>query len=290
MASFLNKLVVINGAASGIGRATAKLLAERGALLSLSDINQAGLDSLKAELKDDNVFTAAFDVRSQDASHAWIRDTVAHFGGRRIDAAANLAGVTNVPKSGPRPGRDAKDDEIDFVWGINVRGVINCLRAELPYIREGSGGIGGGAIVNAASLSSFIGLPGYMPYSSSKHALVGITRTLAKEEGARAIRVNAIAPYDNLPSFASTCPVSSTGLLLFLLTGSSAMIATPMLEKVAEESGTALSVDMFGPGPSPALGRLGTSEEVAEVVAFLLSPQSSFINGASILIDGGMSS
>lgn len=71
---------------------------------------------------------------------------------------------------------------------------------------------------------------------------------------------------------------------------SRAMIATPMLENVATEMGTDLSVDMFGPGPSPALGRLGTSEEVAEVVAFLLSPQSSFVNGTAIMIDGGMSS
>lgn len=208
MASFLGKLVVINGAASGIGRATAKLLAGRGALLSLSDIHEAGLHSLKAELRsataaagsstptptDDVIFTKAFDVRSQDACHSWIRDTVQHFGGRPIAAAANLAGVTNVPHAGPSATRHTDEAELDFVWGINVKGVINCLRAELPHMQEGSAGVGGGAIVNASSLSGFMGLPGYMAYSSSKHAVVGITRTAAKEEGARAIRVNAIAP------------------------------------------------------------------------------------------------
>lgn len=198
MASFLNKLIAINGAASGIGRATARILSERGALLSLSDIDQSGLRTLVDELKrpKEEVFTSAFDVRSQDSCHTWVRDTIAHFGGRSLAGAANMAGVTSRPKAGPpNPGRHVLEEDIDFVWGINVRGLINCLRAELPHMQEGTSGSGGGSIVNAGSLSGFIGLPGFLPYSSSKHALNGITRTIAKEEGTRAIRVNAIAPY-----------------------------------------------------------------------------------------------
>lgn len=196
MASFQDKLVVISGAASGIGRATAKLLASRGALLSLSDINAAGLQAVKAELDktapagNNNIITAVVDVRSQEAVDAWIRDAVAHFGGRKIAAAANLAGVTGVPA----PGRDASDSDFAFVWDVNVKGVVNCLRAELPHLQEGSAGRGGGAIINASSLSGQVGLPGFLPYVSSKHAVIGITRTVAKEEGVRAIRVNAIAP------------------------------------------------------------------------------------------------
>ncbi|KAI1387731.1 putative short chain dehydrogenase/ reductase [Hypoxylon trugodes] len=274
MSSFEGKLIIINGAASGIGRATAKLLASHGALLSLSDVSAEGLQSLRSELQEtivpkkgnaevaDPIFTASFDVRSQEACHEWIANTVAHFGGRKIDGAANLAGVVTLPKAGPCDGRDSNDAEIDFILGVNVKGIINCLRAELPYMREGTAGIGGGSIVNGGSLSGLMGLGGYMPYVSSKHAVIGITRTVAKEEGPRGIRVNAIAP---------------------------GLINTPLLQGVAEARGVTASADMYGRGPTAALGRLGSALEVAEVIAFLLGPQSSFITGVPLVIDGGMS-
>ncbi|KAI1878291.1 uncharacterized protein JN550_000473 [Neoarthrinium moseri] len=199
-ASFQDKLVVITGAASGIGRETAKILASRGALLSLSDITEDGLHTLKAEIEGitGNVGTAPFtsvvDVRSQDACRDWITATVSHFGGRPIDGAANLAGVVTLPKAAATDSRVASDAEIDFIFDVNVKGTINSLRAELPHMREGSPGVNGSAIVNAGSLSGLMGLGGYMPYVASKHAVIGITRTVAKEEGLRGIRVNAIAP------------------------------------------------------------------------------------------------
>jgi NAD(P)-dependent dehydrogenase (short-subunit alcohol dehydrogenase family) len=194
MTSFQGKLVVVSGAASGIGHATAKILASRGALLSLSDIDAAGLELVKTEIgkiipaKD--VHTTVVDVRSKDAVDAWIRAAVEHFDGRKIAAAANMAGVTGVPTVG----RDVTESDLAFVWDVNVKGIVNCLRAELPYLQEGIDGRGGGAIVNASSLSGQVGLPGFLPYVASKHAVIGITRTVAKEEGPRAIRVNAIAP------------------------------------------------------------------------------------------------
>ncbi|KAJ5736899.1 short chain dehydrogenase/reductase family oxidoreductase [Penicillium malachiteum] len=265
MAFFVNKLIVVSGAASGIGRATAKLLAKNGALLSLSDIDAGRLKTVKTEIDqfspESNSITSVVDVSSQDQVSNWIRNTVAHFEGRPITAAANMAGVTGTSQV-PVSGRNISDSELDFVWGANVRGVINCLRAELLYLQEGIRGRGGGAIVNAASLSGQVGLPGFLPYVSGKHAVIGITRTTTKEEGAKGIRVNAIAP---------------------------AMINTPLLEEVANGLGTSLSAEMFGGGSSPALGRLGDAEEVAELVLFLLGPQSGFISGSVINIDGGMS-
>lgn len=223
---FKGKLFVLTGAASGIGRATAKILAGHGALLSLSDINQVNLEAVKAELQEvaaaaaqgadssssssssqgptttarDPIFTAVLDVRSQEACDNWIRDTLAHFGGGgehlKIAGAANLAGVSNPPgKTEPVPVRDVADAELDFVWDVNVRGIVNSLRAQLPHLREGRGGRGGGSVVNAGSISGLMGLPGYLPYVSSKHAVIGITRTAAKDEGPRSIRVNSIAPY-----------------------------------------------------------------------------------------------
>ncbi|KAI5867267.1 putative short chain dehydrogenase/ reductase [Durotheca rogersii] len=278
MASFENKLVVITGAASGIGRATAKILASRGALLSLSDVSETGLKTLKEEIQSargdaakgtsdgtDPVFTSPCDVRSQAACDAWIAGTMAHFAGRKIDGAANLAGVVTLPQAAACDGRDSSDAEIDFIFGVNVRGTINCLRSELPHMREagvGAPAAEGSAIVNAGSLSGLMGLGGYMPYVASKHAVIGITRTVAKEEAPRGIRVNAIAP---------------------------GLIDTPMLQAVAASMGKTASADMYGRGPTAALGRLGTDLEVAEVVAFLLSPQSGYITGQPITIDGGMS-
>lgn len=219
MSSFKGKVIVISGAASGIGRSIAKLLARQGALLSLSDINSDGLHSVKEEIqnakhvyendiKDSNgivsdqtegafdpIYTSVVDVRSQEACHAWLRNTSSHFGGRPIAGAANMAGVTNIPGGkGPGAGRDSTDDEWDFVLDVNLKGTVNSLRAELPYLQQGVNGRGGGAVVNAASISGLMGLPGYLPYSSSKHAVIGVTRTVAKEEGSKGIRVNAIAP------------------------------------------------------------------------------------------------
>ncbi|KAF7537954.1 hypothetical protein G7054_g3317 [Neopestalotiopsis clavispora] len=272
MSFFQDKLIVITGAASGIGRETAKLLARQGALLSLSDINEESLRTLKAEIDEEAAggrpstspatFTSVVDVRSQAACSAWITATVTHFGGRPIDGAANLAGVVTTPKAPATNSREASDAEIDFIFDVNVKGTINLLRAELPHMREGSPGVNASAIVNAGSLSGLMGLGGYMPYVASKHAVIGITRTVAKEEGLRGIRVNAIAP---------------------------GLIDTPMLRAVAETFGVEAGPDMYGRGPTAALGRLGTPLEVAETIAFLLSPASGFITGAPIVIDGGMS-
>lgn len=77
---------------------------------------------------------------------------------------------------------------------VNCRGLLNCLRAELPFMQTGSQGCGGGSIVNAASIAGIVGVQNNGPYVASEHAVVGLTRTVAKEEGTRAIRVNAIAP------------------------------------------------------------------------------------------------
>ncbi|KAK7920440.1 hypothetical protein PG985_008462 [Apiospora marii] len=277
LSHFQNKLIVITGAASGIGRATAKLLASQGALLSLADQNKDSLAALRAEIANSlaadassdrgsgsPIFTAVVDVRSQDACNNWIHDTLAHFEGISIAGAANIAGVTNRPGcTEPIPAHKVDDAEMDFVWDVNVRGVVNSLRAQLPHMQQGTNGRGGASIVNAGSISGLMGLPGYLPYVSSKHAVIGMTRTAAKDEGPRGIRVNAIAP---------------------------GMINTPLLRAVAESRGSNPSHEMFGSkaGPTPALDRLGDAEEVAEVVAFLLSPKSSYVNGAVIPIDGGL--
>ncbi|KAK9414815.1 hypothetical protein SUNI508_10933 [Seiridium unicorne] len=251
MASLKGKVIVVTGAASGIGRATATLLAANGAFLSLNDINEQALASVKAELEEKrqaNVITSAFDIRSQEACHAWIRNTVAHFG-QPISGAANVAGVAGasaLKESGTV--RNIQDSEFDWVLDVNLKGTLNCLRAELPAMQEGHDGHDGGSIVNVASLAGIIGMPNNVPYVASKHAIVGLTRVAAKEEGPRAIRVNAVCP---------------------------GVIDTPMIAGAPAQ------------GAPGALARQGSPTEVAEAIVFLLSSQSSFINGTDITIDGG---
>ncbi|KAI9730790.1 MAG: hypothetical protein M1818_008070 [Claussenomyces sp. TS43310] len=250
MASLASKVVVVTGAASGIGRATAILLASHGAYLSLNDINEKALIAVKAEIekKRAKVITAAFDVRSQAACDTWIRDTVAHYG-QPIAGVANVAGVAG-PSAMKESGtiRNITDAEFDQVMDVNLKGVLNCMRATLPHIQDGKNGRDGGSIVNVASLAGIIGMPYNVPYVASKHAVVGVTRVAAKEEGFRAIRVNAVCP---------------------------GVIDTPMIAGAPAQ------------GAPGALARQGAPSEVADLIVFLLSAHSSFINGVAIPIDGG---
>ena len=134
------------------------------------------------------------DVLSQEACRLWIADTVAHFG-QPIAGAANLAGSFGPSIAQERGAiRHITDAEFDFAMDVNVKGTLDCLCAQLPLMQQGAEGRGVGAIVNAASVAGLVGGEYTGPYVASKHAIVGMTRTAAKEEGARAIRLNAISP------------------------------------------------------------------------------------------------
>ncbi|KAI1089020.1 putative short chain dehydrogenase/ reductase [Rostrohypoxylon terebratum] len=268
--SLKNQVVCITGAASGIGRVTARMLVRLGALVSLADVNKTALDAMVAELLQDGVgggdeartppLATVLDVRSQEACTAWIDATVSHFGGKPIAAAANLAGVIS-PSIGLERGaiRNVSDADFDWVIDVNLKGTLNCLRAELPRMLVGQNGRGGGSIVNAASIAAIMGVERNGPYVAAKHAVAGLTRTVAKEEGPNAIRVNAIAP---------------------------GIIATPMITQIETTAGT---TELFGEGRGDpgALARKGDAEEVARLICFLLGSESSFVNGTVIPVDGG---
>jgi NAD(P)-dependent dehydrogenase (short-subunit alcohol dehydrogenase family) len=188
MASMIGKVIAITGGASGIGLATAKLLSARGALLSIADVQEKALQdavvAIKAEVSAAQILTFQIDVRNAESVNAWIEGTVQKFG--KLDCAANIAGAFKAITDGTVE----TEDEVnwDFMIGVNLTGVMHCLRAQLPHMKAG------GSIVNAASILGLQGAPGVAAYSASKHGVVGLTRSAAKDVGKRGVRVNCIAP------------------------------------------------------------------------------------------------
>ncbi|ORY09965.1 3-oxoacyl-reductase [Clohesyomyces aquaticus] len=253
-----SKIIALTGGASGIGLATAHLLASRGATLSLADINSSALETAATELREKyqgEVMVMVVDVRKEDEVEKWISETVKRFG--KLDGAANLAGV--IGKSiGLTPLTSQDASEWDFILSVNLTGVMHCLKHELRVLTDG------GAIVNASSIAGVQGRPNNAAYAASKHGVLGLTRSAAKEVGGRGVRVNAVCPGQiETPMFALSASIAAAN-------------------SSNSEQRTATSEAM-----SVALGRRGKAEEVASLIAFLLGDESRFITGASYSIDGG---
>ncbi|KAF5012215.1 hypothetical protein FDECE_1731 [Fusarium decemcellulare] len=248
--------VAITGAASGMGLATAQLLAARGASLSLADVNETALkkaiDSLPGS--PEKYLAVAVDVRKSASVDAWIEKTVQHFG--KLDAAVNMAGV--LGPSGPLT--DITDEQLNFVFSVNANGVFNCLRAQLKAIKTGS-------IVSAASTFGQISMPNCSSYCASKAAVIAFSKSAAKEN--KEVRVNCVSP--------DMCRSRESRPLNDVRAGT---VLTPMSEDhdpKRVESGVMAN----------AQKRLGSASEVAKVIAFLISDDASFVTGAVYNVDGG---
>ncbi|KAL2209698.1 NAD(P)-binding protein [Sarocladium strictum] len=221
-----------------------------GATVCIADIDDAALTKTTDEF---NAQKATFSIRKVDVSNraevdAWIQGIVDEHG--RLDGAANIAGVIG-PQHSVGSVADLEDEEWDRIIRVNLTGCMYCLRAELKHI------VDGGSIVNMASIHSLTGMAYHAAYGASKHGVLGLTRAAAKEVGEREIRVNAVAP---------------------------GAIYTPMMQQAWDRQARPADAPFDEP---TAFQRQGTPEEVANVVGFLLGPESTFVSGSIYSVDGG---
>ncbi|MCX7285515.1 MAG: glucose 1-dehydrogenase [Novosphingobium sp.] len=251
---FKDKVVIVTGAASGLGLATVQRLAEEGASLMLVDLRADALDAAKATLPADaNVTLFQADVADSAQVQAYVDATMAAYG--RIDGFFNNAGIEGRQNLT----EDFGAEEFHRVISINLDGVFFGLAAVLKVMRAQ----GSGAVVNTASVGGIRGIGNQSGYAAAKHGVVGLTRNSAVEYGVHGVQINAIAP---------------GAIMTAMVEGSLRQIGGDDWEEVGRQF---VSVN--------PMKRFGRPEEVAALVAFLLSGEAPFINGTTIPIDGGQS-
>jgi NAD(P)-dependent dehydrogenase (short-subunit alcohol dehydrogenase family) len=251
MKLFEGQVALVTGAGGGIGLATASAFAEAGASVIVADSNAALLEKAADGLRSSGrkVLAVTCDVTDRGQVKATIEQAVQTFG--RLDAAFNNAGIN----CDGAPMLETEDEESDSILDVNLRGVWNCMKAELRQMMAQ----GSGAIVNCSSIGGMRGSKGRAAYSASKFAVIGLTRAAALDYADKGIRINAVCP----------------GII-----GN-----TPMARRVTKNYDPSMIKAFVAAEP---IGRLGEPEEIAAAVLWLCSPGASFVVGHAMAIDGGI--
>lgn len=246
MSLLKDKVAVVSGAGSGIGRAVAEAYAKEGAKVVIADINVEHGEATVAEIKKNGGDAFFVKADSSDAAEnkKLVEAVVAQYG--RLDIACNNAGMGGPAK----PTGEYEPQDWDRVIALNLSGVFYACRYQLEQMERN----GGGSIVNIASIHGQVAAPNSPAYTASKHGVVGLTKNIAVEYAQKNIRCNAVGP---------------------------GYIETPLLSDHMDAAATAAIA-----AKSP-MNRLGTPQEIAELVVFLSSDKSSFTTGSYIIADGG---
>lgn len=244
------KVAIITGAGAGIGRATALRMAAEGARVVVADRDAEGCDETVRMIRDDGgeAIAIATDVTSEEQIKAMVSGTVEQYG--RLDIAFNNAGI----EGNPAPTAEYDVQTWNQVIQVNLTGVFLCMKYQLPEMQKN----GSGSIINCSSIAGKIGFEASSAYVASKHGVIGLTKTAALEYAPEGIRVNAICP---------------------------GVIDTAMVDRAIEKR---TDVDMREMLTAMApVGRMGTSDEIAEAVLYLASDNARFTTGTALVVDGG---
>ena len=242
------KVALITGAGSGMGRATAFVFAEAGAKVVVSDVNEKQIDEVAKEIGSSEVtcLKQALDVTNQKNINEAVTNVIKEFG--QLDILINNAGIS-IPTT---IDDENYEESWDKTFDVLLKGQVNLIRAALPFIRKSDCG----RIVNISSTEGMGATPRISPYTSAKHGVIGLTRSLAAELGAEGITVNCICP---------------------------GPINTAMTAAIPTED-----KQIYARRRVP-LKRYGEPEEVAHMTLSLCLPAASFVNGAVLPVDGGLS-
>lgn len=252
MGQLERKIVVLTGAASGIGRATALLFAAEGAQLALGDWNAESLAGVADEIRTGGgqVVARSTDVSRRADAQALVTAAVEAFGG--LDVLVNNAGIglynTTLEQT--------QEDDWDRVLAVNLKSVYLVSQAAIPHIRAR----GGGSIVNVASVHAMATQERIAAYAASKGGVLALTRAMAMDLAPDAIRVNAVLP---------------------------GAVDTPLFRSALADEGKTAEELGFRYDPR-AIGRVGQPEELARAILFLAGDGSSFMTGAPLVVDGGL--
>lgn len=243
-----NPIVVVTGGGSGIGRATSIAMAAQGFDIRIFDLSPEGAEETLDLVRGAGGKGAFSQVDVSDTESV----RVAFSGLPRLDALINNAGVAHVGNV-----LDATPEDIDRLYRINIRGVYHCLHFGLPVMLRH----GGGSIVNLASIASKVGIPDRFAYSMTKGAVLSMTLSVARDFVDKGVRCNCVCP---------------------------ARVHTPFVDGFIAKTYPGHEAEMFAKlSAGQPIGRMGTPSEVASLIAFLCSPQASFITGSAYDIDGG---
>jgi 3-oxoacyl-[acyl-carrier protein] reductase len=239
--SLENQTAIVTGAATGIGEAIARRFSEAGATVAIADIDAAAAQQTAASIP--NAFALGFDVTSSDSVSAGFEEVVHRTG--KVDILVNNAGIGG--KAAPL--LEHTEEDWHHIIAVNLTSLFYCIRAALPGMRERRYG----RIVNIASIAGKEGNPNMVPYSATKAAVIGFTKSVAKEVAIDGICINAVAP---------------------------AVVHTKILDQLTPQQVTYMTDKI-------PMRRTGKPEEIAAVVHFLASPDASFVTGQCYDASGG---